>query len=162
MGLIITRIHIECHCGRQRNNNIFPRRILESRPAKSQKFKEPVCQFSRIWFYLSVILSITNLTLTGKSRIYLIWSWRAEIWMRQIGFCEIFISGHIMHLHLIVRSDPRSTSIGIIKTWSLSLRFGQTLFSVDHIVLSHEWKDSIFIFRQQRNNAAKISDCYCV
>jgi hypothetical protein len=40
-----------------------------------------------------------------------------------------FISGHLMHLHRIGRSDTRSTSIVINKTWSLSSQFGRTLFS---------------------------------
>jgi hypothetical protein len=41
MGLVIVRMHIECHCVRERNNNIFPRRILESRTTKLPNFKEP-------------------------------------------------------------------------------------------------------------------------
>jgi hypothetical protein len=30
LRLVIARMHIECHCVRERNNNIFPRCILES------------------------------------------------------------------------------------------------------------------------------------
>jgi hypothetical protein len=44
-----------------------------------------------------------------------------------------FIFDHFMHLHLIVCSDPRFISIAIIKTWSLSWRFGRTLFSAEGI-----------------------------
>jgi hypothetical protein len=63
-----------------------------------------------------------------------------------------FLSGHLMHLQLIVHSDRRSTSFVLIKTWSLSSWVGPMLFSVNHIFLCHEQKDSIFIWCQQWND----------
>jgi hypothetical protein len=64
--LIIARMYIKCHCIRERNNNIFSRRILESRTAKPSNFKEPICDFSRVWSHSWVILSIVILILTSE------------------------------------------------------------------------------------------------
>jgi hypothetical protein len=47
-----------------------------------------------------------------------------------------FISGHLMHPHLIVPLDPRSVLIVTIKTWPLSSWLSRTLFSVDRIFFS--------------------------
>jgi hypothetical protein len=90
MGFIIARMHIEHRCVRERNNNIFPRRILDSRTTKLPNFKEPICHFSWIWSHLCVILGIMNLILTDETTIPLIQSWRTEIWMRPTGFCEMW------------------------------------------------------------------------
>jgi hypothetical protein len=136
MGLIIARMHTECHYVRECNNHIFPSShlgISNNQTTERQRAHllflvglvsliSPIeyREFDSNWRmnnFFNIIMTRRDLDATDR----ILWD---------------FISGHLMHLRLIVRSDPKSTSIFITKTWLPSSRFGRTLLSVDRIFIS--------------------------
>jgi hypothetical protein len=101
----VPEMHKECHYIQERKSNIFRRRILKSRAVKRPNFREPVGHLPWVRSHICGIWNIlqgtfdSNWWIKNMSNI--------EIICRDLcatdGLSWDFISGHLMHLHLLVR-----------------------------------------------------------
>jgi hypothetical protein len=147
MELIIARMHIECHSVRERNNNIFLRRILKSRATKRPNFKEQICHFSCILYHLSAILSIMNLILTDES-IFIEYNRARRDLNGTDRIVWDFISGHLMPHHLVYIYRHNRNMIAVVAVRP-NVILGQQYLSSPQI------EPSIFVFWENLTYCSK-------
>jgi hypothetical protein len=137
MQLIVTRMHIECHCIREHNNNIFPVAFWNLEQPNYRTSRSPFaisrgfhiiylqCWVKRMWFWPTNKLSNGIMTRQDLGATdWILWD---------------FISGHLIHLHLVYIYCHSQNMIAIVTVRPNLILGRQYLFS-PHI------GPSLFIF----------------